>query len=108
MYPSNAVFNSFWFAKGEKGRASSALLAGSYFGPVIAPVVTIAIVNMFGWQAVFYIFGAIGIVIALLWIIISKDLPEQHKMVNEAEKRYIMENRDIIKQKKVTRRGISS
>ncbi|GEP85869.1 MFS transporter, ACS family, glucarate transporter [Staphylococcus cohnii] len=86
MYPSNAVFNLFWFAKGEKGRASSALLAGSYFGPVIAPVVTIAIVNMFGWQAVFYIFGAIGIVIALLWIIISKDLPEQHKMVNEAEK----------------------
>lgn len=62
------------------------MLAGSYFGPVIAPVVTIAIVNMFGWQAVFYIFGAIGIVIALLWIIISKDLPEQHKMVNEAEK----------------------
>lgn len=97
MYPSNAVFNSFWFAKGEKGRASSALLAGSYFGPVIAPVVTIAIVNMFGWQAVFYIFGAIGIVIALLWIVIAKDLPEQHKMVNEAEKRYIMANRDIIK-----------
>ena len=55
---------------------------------------------MFGWQAVFYIFGAIGIVIALLWIIISKDLPEQHKMVNEAEKRYIMENRDIIKTEK--------
>ena len=53
MYPSNAVFNSFWFSKGEKGRASSVLLAGSYFGPVIAPVVTIAIVNMFGWQAVF-------------------------------------------------------
>ena len=26
MYPSNAVFNSTWFAKDEKGRASSALL----------------------------------------------------------------------------------
>ncbi len=37
MYPSNAVFNSFWFSKNEKGRASSALLAGSYFGPVLAP-----------------------------------------------------------------------
>lgn len=82
MYPSNAVFNSFWFAKNEKGRASSALLAGSYFGPVIAPVVTIAIVNMFGWQAVFYIFGFVGIIIALLWFIIAKDLPEQHRMVN--------------------------
>ena len=100
MYPSNAVFNSFWFSKGEKGRASSVLLAGSYFGPVIAPVVTIAIVNMFGWQAVFYIFGAVGILISILWMIIAKDLPEQHKMVNEAEKRFIVENRDVIKTEK--------
>ncbi|MDH9161921.1 MULTISPECIES: MFS transporter [Staphylococcus] len=100
MYPSNAVFNSFWFAKGEKGRASSVLLAGSYFGPVIAPVVTIAIVNMFGWQAVFYIFGVIGLLISVLWVIISKDLPEQHKMVNEAERQYILENRDVIKTEK--------
>ena len=29
--------------------------AGSYFGPVLAPVITIAIVNAFNWQAVFYI-----------------------------------------------------
>ncbi|MCG7338060.1 MFS transporter [Staphylococcus sp. ACRSN] len=100
MYPSNAVFNSFWFSKGEKGRASSVLLAGSYFGPVIAPVVTIAIVNMFGWQAVFYIFGLVGLLISVLWVVIAKDLPEQHKMVNEAEKRYIMENRDVIKTEK--------
>ncbi len=26
----------------------------------------------------------------------AKDLPEQHRMVNEAEKRFIMENRDIV------------
>ncbi|MCU5745329.1 MFS transporter [Staphylococcus sp. SQ8-PEA] len=96
MYPSNAVFNSYWFAKDEKGRASSMLLAGSYFGPVIAPVITISIVQLFGWHAVFYIFGAVGILLALLWAIIAKDLPEQHRMVNEAEKQYIMTNRDIV------------
>ncbi|MBQ5152166.1 MFS transporter [Macrococcoides caseolyticum] len=96
MYPSNAVFNTYWFAKSEKGRASSALLAGSYFGPVIAPIVTIAIYQAFGWEAVFFIFGAIGIVIAAIWAIIAKDLPEHHKMVNEAEKAYIMENRDVV------------
>ncbi|WP_340392483.1 MFS transporter [Macrococcoides caseolyticum] len=96
MYPSNAVFNTYWFTKSEKGRASSALLAGSYFGPVIAPFVTIAIYQAFGWEAVFFIFGAIGIVIAAIWAIIAKDLPEHHKMVNEAEKAYIMENRDVV------------
>lgn len=100
MYPSNAVFNSFWFSKGEKGRASSMLLAGSYFGPVIAPIITIAIYNAFGWHAVFYIFGVIGFLIAILWAIIAKDLPEQHKMVNEAEKEYIMNNRDVVSTEK--------
>lgn len=96
MYPSNAVFNSYWFAKDEKGRASSMLLAGSYFGPVIAPVITVSIVSAFGWHSVFYIFGGVGILLALLWVIIAKDLPEQHKMVNEAEKRFIQANRDIV------------
>ena len=80
MYPSNAVFNSTWFSKTEKV-VLRALLAGSYFGPVLAPIVTIAIVNAFNWEAVFYIFGAAGILIAIFWGIIAKDLPEQHKMV---------------------------
>lgn len=106
MYPSNAVFNTYWFGKNEKGRASSALLAGSYFGPVLAPFITIAIYNAFGWQAVFYIFGAVGFLIAILWAIIAKDLPEHHKMVNEAEKQYILENRDVVETKGSTPWGI--
>ena len=78
------------------------MLAGSYFGPVLAPVITIAIVNAFNWEAVFYIFGAVGIVIAALWAIIAKDLPEQHRMVNEAEKHYIMQHRDLVQTTKST------
>ena len=38
-----------------------ALLAGSYFGPVLAPIVTIVIVNAFNWQQYFIFFGAVGI-----------------------------------------------
>ena len=33
---------------------------------------------------------------AILWAIIAKDLPEHHKMVSEAEKKYIIEHRDIV------------
>ena len=79
-----------------KRKSFKCSLAGSYFGPVLAPIITIAIVNAFNWQAVFYIFGAVGIVMAILWAIIAKDLPEHHKMVSEAEKKYIIEHRDIV------------
>ena len=71
------------------------MLAGSYFGPVLAPIITIAIVNAFNWQAVLHFRGC-RILMAVLWAIIAKDLPEQHKMVNDAEKRFITQNRDIV------------
>ena len=84
MYPGNAVFNTYWFPKQEKGRAASALLAGSYFGPVIAPVITVAIFQAWGWQAVFYIFG-LGHLVALIWYMIGRDKPEDHPFVNKQE-----------------------
>ncbi len=62
---------------------------------------------MFGWQAVFYIFGAVGLVIAILWIVIAKDLPEQHKMVNEAEKIILLKIEMLSRQKNQTHHGIS-
>ncbi len=95
MYPGNAVFNSYWFQKNEKGRASSALLAGSFFGPVIAPGISVAIIGLFGWHGVFYIFGLLGIVIALVWHFVGRDKPEQHPWISEKEKMLILENRSV-------------
>lgn len=95
MYPGNAVFNSYWFQKHEKARAASALLAGSFFGPVVAPVVSVGILAMFGWQGVFYIFGALGIVIALIWYVVGRDKPEQHPWISAREKMLITENRSV-------------
>jgi ACS family glucarate transporter-like MFS transporter len=102
MYPGNAVFNTYWFQKQEKGRAASALLAGSYFGPVIAPIITVAIYQWLGWEAVFYIFGLIGIVIAGIWYVIGRDKPEEHSWISKEELNLILSNRTVqAKEKKV-------
>ncbi|MNO20827.1 putative sulfoacetate transporter SauU [compost metagenome] len=93
MYPGNASFNSYWFQKHEKGRAASALLSGSFFGPVIAPTLGVAIMTAFGWKAVFYIFAGAGALIAIVWFIIGRDRPEQHPWISEAEKQLILTNR---------------
>lgn len=102
MYPGNAVFNSYWFQKHEKGRASSALLAGSFFGPVIAPGISVAIMAWFGWHGVFYIFGVVGVVVALLWYFVGRNKPEEHPWISEREKALIIENRSISSSKKKT------
>ncbi|MCM3773869.1 MFS transporter [Priestia aryabhattai] len=95
MYPGNAVFNSYWFQKHEKGRAASALLAGSFFGPIVAPGISVAIMAVFGWHGVFYSFAFIGIVIAIAWYIIGRDKPEHHPWISEKEKLLIIENRSV-------------
>lgn len=95
IYPCNAVFNTYWFRKNEKGRAASLLLSGSYFGPVIAPSLTVAIMLMWSWHAVFYIFGAIGFVIALIWYVVARNMPEQHEWITDEELEHIQENRSI-------------
>jgi MFS transporter, ACS family, glucarate transporter len=77
------------------------LLAGSYVGPVTAPIVTVYIYQYFGWQAVFYIFGLIGIFIAGVWYVFTRDYSEIHKLVNNQEKEYILEDREIVDTAKV-------
>lgn len=100
MYPGNAVFNSYWFQKHEKGRAASALLAGSFFGPVVAPSISVAIMAAFGWHGVFYSFAIAGIAIALVWYIVGRDKPEKHPWVSTKEKLLIIENRSITSSEK--------
>ncbi|XHU85245.1 MFS transporter [Peribacillus muralis] len=95
MYPGNAVFNSYWFQKHEKGRASSALLAGSFFGPVVAPGISVVIMAWLGWHGVFYVFALLGIVVALLWYIVGRNKPEEHPWITERERNLILENRSI-------------
>ncbi|MFC7394004.1 MFS transporter [Scopulibacillus cellulosilyticus] len=100
MYPGNAVFNTYWFRKQEKGRASSALLAGSYFGPVIAPIITIAIYNAWGWHAVFYVFGLIGFIVTVIWFLLGRNKPEEHPKISKEELELILEERTVEKEKK--------
>ena len=95
LYPSNAVFNTWWFRQNEKARAASFLLAGSYFGPVIAPTLTVFIMISFGWHAVFWIFGVVGIVMGAIWYFFARNRPEEHPNITPEEIEFIKDGRSI-------------
>ena len=46
-----------------------------------------------GWRAAFYLCGAIGIVVALLWYALVADRPADHSWVNQAELEYSLNPR---------------
>lgn len=55
-------------------------LAGGLSQPIIAKLIQIA-----NWHLVFTIFGSLGFIWAILWLIYFRDWPQKHPQVNNAE-----------------------
>ena len=74
-----------WYPKQERGFVQGITHSASRLGAAIAPPIVVLIMVPLGWQSVFYICGAVGIVWSLWWHFAYRDLPEQHSLVNQAE-----------------------
>ncbi len=74
-----------WFAPAERGRIQGITHFFSRFAVAITPLVAGGIMVAFGWRAIFYILGAIGMAWVVVFVIVYKNLPEEHVGVNQAE-----------------------
>lgn len=101
IYPAFAIAEHKWFNKDEKGKASSFILNGCFFGPVIGPAVVVWLMTTFGWHHVFLSFGVIGMVLAYLWHKFVTDDPADSPYVNKAELEHINEGRAADAEKKI-------
>ncbi|HWR08298.1 MFS transporter [Sporomusa sp.] len=89
LAPSFSRFIYRWFNSNEKARGASFLLGGVFFGPVVGPAATVALMLAFGWRSVFVIFGAAGIILAAAWYYFATESPRHNKFVNAAEVAHI-------------------
>ncbi|MGQ0700693.1 MAG: ACS family MFS transporter [Panacagrimonas sp.] len=82
-----ASYNLFakWIPRQERSRAVAFTLGGIPMGTVIGLAASGALVAQFGWESVFYVFGAVGIVLAIFWFIAIHDSPARHPGISEAE-----------------------
>jgi sugar phosphate permease len=74
-----------WYPREERGFVQGITHSASRAGAAIAPPIVVAIMSTLGWQWVFYICGAVGLVWAVWWYFSYRDLPEDHRMVNQIE-----------------------
>jgi len=90
-FPGNARLTATWFPTAERGTASAIFNSAQYFATVLFSPIMGWITHTYGWPHVFYAMGALGILIAGLWL---KTIyaPRQHPLANEAEVRYIADN----------------
>jgi len=65
--------------------ANSIFLTGIGVGGGFTPILISAIMRRWGWQASFYICGAVGIGLAIIWHSYATSRPEEHPLVNAQE-----------------------
>src|SRR5580700_7719231 len=74
-----------WFPRVERGRIQGTTHFFSRFAVAVTPFVAGSIMLAFGWRAIFYIFGSLGVIWAIAFSFFYRNLPEEHKSVNRAE-----------------------
>jgi ACS family glucarate transporter-like MFS transporter len=87
-FPGNGRITSAWFPASERGLASAIFNSAQYFATALFAPIMGWIVHTFGWQAVFYVMGGLGLALALAWNRVIYG-PRAHPWVNQAEIDYI-------------------
>src|SRR3954470_7980727 len=59
--------------------------SGARLGAAFAPTMVVFLIAQSGWRAVFYLFGASGILVAIAWYVYYRDFPQEHYATNKAE-----------------------
>ena len=74
-----------WFPRSERGRIQGTTHFFSRFAVAVTPLVAGSILLAFGWRAIFYIFGSLGVIWAVAFALIYRNRPEEHRGVNQGE-----------------------
>jgi MFS family permease len=85
-YPAMGRTISRWFPIAFRARASSLVAAGGKLGNALAFVITTTLIaTLGGWRHVLWLYGALGIVLAVATWRVFRERPEEHPGVNTAE-----------------------
>ena len=84
-YPNAAGVISRWFPKNEHARAQGFVWGASRLGGALAPLLLVPFAQRFGWRAIFWLLGGVGLVWAALWASWFRTDPEEMKGVTLTE-----------------------
>lgn len=92
MFPSAYNLYGRWVPAGERSRAVALLIGGIPIGTLFALATTGWLVERFGWESVFYIFGATGFIWCIAWVWLAHDDPADDPHITPAERDMLRAN----------------
>jgi len=75
-----------WFPVEERSRAVAVNLTGIQFGTIVGLPLSTWIMIHFGWPAIFYSYGVLGLLWVIAWWRIAYDRPEEHPGITAEER----------------------
>ncbi|KAG5881494.1 hypothetical protein JTB14_029159 [Gonioctena quinquepunctata] len=90
LFPCIHNLISAWTPVQDRAKIGSFTYAGGPLGNVISlPVAGLISNSSLGWPMVFYIYGVLGMIWAVIFYFIGSDSPSEHKTITMQERRYI-------------------
>ncbi|ASS99735.1 MULTISPECIES: MFS transporter [Geobacillus] len=87
-FPGNSRLTTMWFPTNERGKAVATYNSSQYFGLALFTPVLASLLNVYGWPAIFYVAGGMGIILTFVWFKLIHD-PKRHPLANQKELEYI-------------------
>ncbi|MFZ0499926.1 MAG: MFS transporter [Steroidobacteraceae bacterium] len=89
IFPASNRLVASWIPSRERGLANGIIFAGVGLGGAIAPPLMTFIMIRGSWRDAFWICALIGVMAGLLWMLLVRNSPEEHKHLSAAERDYI-------------------
>ncbi|XP_029050700.1 putative inorganic phosphate cotransporter [Osmia bicornis bicornis] len=92
-YPALNAMLAQWTPPQERSMIGSLVFAGAQLGTVFANSLSGIILHYstVGWPAVFYVFGSVGVLWFLVWLITCYNTPDTHPFISEKEINFLRE-----------------
>ncbi|XP_044754354.1 putative inorganic phosphate cotransporter isoform X1 [Coccinella septempunctata] len=86
-----------WIPPNERSRMGAFVYAGAQFGTVISmPLSGLLSVSEWGWPSVFYVFGAIGTIWCIFFLIFVHEDPFSSPRIDDDERKYIQKTLGVV------------
>lgn len=90
VYPAILVLISHWFPNEERARANAYFQMNVAIASIITGPLSGWIISTYGWREVFFIEGAISLLLIFVWFPLTENRPEEAKWLSKEEKDYIL------------------
>jgi ACS family glucarate transporter-like MFS transporter len=96
-FPNISIAISKWVPIQERARAQGFIWMFSRIGAALSPLIIVPVQQAYGWHAVFYLFGVIGILWGIVWFFWFRENPSEMPGISTKEVVEIESNRKIKK-----------